>query len=329
MSFVDRISRLVDSFDVISNDEKINFGMKGEELARKSVDKEEGLIIYNPIIPHPKDNKKFLETDIIIYNNNCVYCIEIKNYKGEITFIPKYKRVKVEKRFLFFFKYIVERTVQDGWDDNKIIKKKVGNYNEKVFCEEYPNPMKKTKNYIYNLKRYLAKEDRRFNNIFIVPVVAFNRKNANISRIYSFDEGYIYIDEIDKYIKYHFKSLNKQLDWIERGLEALSTWDTLKTSTGENIYGIIKGNYIEVITQDNNQIKIPYDEIINIKIKKMSLFSKEDILIIKFLNNEIKEFKNIRGTIVLDKFGELQKHKISNLKYIDVGTNALRINNYI
>ena len=189
--------------------------------------------------------------------------------------------------------------------------------------------MKKTKNYIYNLKKYLSKKDRRFNNIFITPVVAFNRKNTNIDAIHSFEDGYIYIDEIAKYIQYSSNNSNTELEWIKDGLKKLPTWDTVTTSSNENIYGIMEGEYIEVYTYDNKKINILYNEILNIKIERKSVFSKEDILVVNFVSGEVEKYKNIRGTIILNKFGDLQEHKISNLKYINFGTNALRRDIYI
>lgn len=329
MSFFDRLNRFVDSFDNISNDEKVKFGMEGERIAKKAINHKDGLILNNPIIPHPNNKDKFLETDMIVYKNGRIYCIEVKNYKGKITFKPIYEDKYVEKRFLFFFKFKVLDTVLSKWDDSVIIKTKVGNYKEGTFTNEYQNPMKKTKNYIYNLKGYLRKTDCRFNGLFVIPVVAFNRKNSDISAIHSFEEGYIYIDEIKKYIE-KTSSINEDNQlWIINGLSELPSWDTLITSNKEEIYGVIKGDFIILRNDNGNAEKLSLSNILYVKLERGKIFSKEDIATVTFVDGRDVKYKNIDGVVTLDKFGELQKHNISNLNYIDVGTHSLRKNNYL
>lgn len=324
MSFINRITRALDSFNEISNDVITNFGMAGEQEARRIIDEEGGLILYNRIIPHSKDKNKFLEMDSIIYNEGNVYCIEIKNYKGKITFIPTYEEFQKKVKFLFFFTRTVTKKIQTGWNDSRIIKAKQGNYGEGVFYKEYPNPMKKTKYFINNLKNYLSNKNNMFGKVFIKPVVAFNRDNADISSIHSFEKGYIYIDEIPALIEDNSNRRNRDVQWTRNGLLELSTWDTVITSSNEEIYGVIKDSYLDVYTVSNEKFKINYKDIKAIKIERNGVFSKEDRLFIKFTDNTENEYKNTRGAIVLNKFGNLQEHKISNVNFVDVGTWRLR-----
>lgn len=55
MSFISRITRALDSFNQISNDETTKFGMAGEQEAKRFIEEESGLILYNPIIPLKRD----------------------------------------------------------------------------------------------------------------------------------------------------------------------------------------------------------------------------------------------------------------------------------
>lgn len=329
MSFINRITRAVDSFNEISNDEVTNFGMAGEQEARRFIEEEDGLTLHNPIIPHPRDKNKFLEMDSIIYNKGNVYCIEIKNYKGKITFIPAYEEFQEKVKFLFFFTRTITKKIQTGWDDSRISKEKEGNYGEGVFYEEYPNPMKKTKYFIKNLKNYLSNKNNMFGKVFIKPIVAFNRENADISSIHSFEKGYIYIDEIHALIEENSNGSNRNLQWIRNGLIGLSTWDTIITSSNEEIYGVIKDSYLDVCTLNNDKVKLNYKDIKSIKIERNGIFSKEDRLFIKFTDNTENEYKNIRGNIILNKFGNLQEHKISNINFVNVGTWRLRKDNVL
>lgn len=63
--------------------------------------------------------------------------------------------------------------------------------------------------------------------------------------------------------------------------------------------------------------------------KRNGIFSKEDRLFVKFTDDTENEYKNTRGVIVLDKFGDLQEHKISNINFVDIGTWRLRKDNLI
>lgn len=329
MSFINRITRAIDSFNEISNDGVISFGMDGELEAKRVIDEEKGLILYNCIIPHPRDKNKFLEIDSIIYNEGNIYCIEIKNYKGKITFIPVYEEVKEKINFLFFFTRTITKKIQVGWDDSKIIQSKEGKYGEGVFYKEYSNPMKKTKYFINNLKSYLSTKYSMFNKVFINPVVAFNRDITDISDIHSLEKGYIYIDEIPRLIEVNSSKRKGNIEYIKNGLLELSTWDTVVTNSNETIYGIIEDSYLNVYTEDNEKIKINYKDVKFVKVERKGIFSKEDRLLIRFTDNRENYYKNTTGKIILDKFGTLQEHKISNVNFIDIGTWRLRKNNIL
>lgn len=329
MSFFNRLDRFLDSFSKVTNDEITTFGMEGERAAHKQMKNDDGLIIYNPIVPHPKDETKFLETDMLVYKNGRVYCVEVKNYKGKITFRPIYKVVYVEKRFLLFFKYKVKKTIVGEWDDSVIIKSKVGNHNEGVFTQEYPNPMRKTKGYINQLKKYLSIDDKRFNKVFITPIVAFNRKNTDISDIHSFEDGYIYIDELKNYLEWKSSEAKTNQFWITEGLSNLPTWDTVITTSNEEIYGLIHDDYINLIDEEGEKVKLKLREVVQIRLERGLFFSKEDKVKVVFSDNTTKTYKNVNETIALNKFGKIQKHNISNLTCINVGSQILRANNYL
>lgn len=327
MSFFYRFVRLLNSLEEVQNDEKVRFGMAGEKEAEKIIGKEDGIIIYNPIIPHPKDKNKFLETDLIVYYEGNLYCVEIKNLKGKIYFIPIYDRVEEVRRFLFLFKIKVMKKVQVGWDDSKIIQEKSGNHGEGNFYKEYNNPMKKTKYYIYNLKMFLSTKQNGFQNTYIRPVVAFNRTNTNISKIHSLESGYIYIDELMDFIKIT-KRKSENSKKIEESLMELSTWDTIITTSGERIYGIIKGKSITLNSLNDETVEVHYDYIKCINFKR-GLFSNEDIVSVTFHNDVTEKYKCILKTVHLQKFDQNLDFKTVNLNKIEVGTWKLRRDNLL
>jgi hypothetical protein len=113
----------------VSNSTTGRKGALGEQYAAQIIYDSEGSWIRNPIIPHPTKPGFTLEADFLVYTRGNLFCVEIKNYKGRISYAPKYRAVQVEQRGIFGSRY-VPQTVIDGYDDSRILQEKVGNYGE-------------------------------------------------------------------------------------------------------------------------------------------------------------------------------------------------------
>jgi hypothetical protein len=46
------------------------------------------LIVYNPLVPHPCRPGAWLESDLLVYTHGKLFCIEVKNYSGAISYPP-------------------------------------------------------------------------------------------------------------------------------------------------------------------------------------------------------------------------------------------------
>jgi len=109
------------------------------------------LIVYNPLVPHPCRPGAWLESDLLVYTHGKLFCIEVKNYSGAISYPPG----------------------QWGAEVAGIVQTKYGRFGDVLDTKEHPNPLRKTKAFIYDLKQYLGRIDPRFAHVYINPVVAF------------------------------------------------------------------------------------------------------------------------------------------------------------
>ncbi len=329
MSVSQRLERVFETLYNYELDETSEYGAYGEKYAQNTILQNNWYVFFNRIIPHPT-KERFLEIDAIIYAEGAIFCVEIKRYKGKIYFPAKYKTKKVKKKFLFW-SYESEEKVFDGYDDSRIIKEKEGNYKEDTFYKEFPNPLKKTRYFIYNLKRYLSKFDSRFAHVYIIPIVGFSDEESDISAIHSIKDGMVYISEIPQVVEYYRneKFTNSHSKWIIDGLEKLSTWDAVITRTGEYINGIIKGKEFVCKTKEGRIYSEPYKNIKSVNVAREGILSAYDDVKVLKMNGETDNLLCMEGAVNLDRFGENQLHRLRNIKQIIIGTTYLRGENII
>jgi len=91
MSLFQRITRAFHTLSTIELDQQSRFGALGEFYAEQVLDDGQAICINNPIVPHPTKPDLFLESDFLIYTQGSLFCVEIKNYKGRISYPVRYR----------------------------------------------------------------------------------------------------------------------------------------------------------------------------------------------------------------------------------------------
>lgn len=319
MSFLDRLTRAFSTLSRVELDDRAKIGALGEQYAARLIDDSEGSWIRNPIIPHPTKPGYTLEADFLVYTRGNLFCVEIKNYKGRISYVPKYRTVQVEQRGLFGSRF-VPKTVIDGYDESRILQEKVGNYGEGVFTKEYPNPLKKTRYFLHRLKDYLSTRVARFQRLHIIPVVGF-AEHADISAIHSFETGMIYVSEIPAFFERHAhpKFANSPSPLILAGLQKVPTWDLILTTNNEWMNGIIRESELAFRGTDGHWHALPYASIHAISLQRTGLFSAHDQLTVQYTNGSAQVFHSVGGEIHLQRVGERQVHQLRNVNRVIVG----------
>lgn len=293
MSLFQRLSRAIDTLSHVHLDERSQYGAFGENYAAQVITKKEGTFwIANPIIPHPSKPGFTRESDFLVYTQGNVFCIEIKHYKGKI--FPK--------------------------DDSTIIQEKMGNYGEGIFTNEHPNPLKKTKNFIYHLKNYVGQIEPRFQRLHIYAVAAFSEE-ADISAIHSFDDGMIYISELQRFFEHHRNPQFAQRPslWIMNAMRRIPTWDLIQTTDNEWINGFFMTNELVYKGTDRRMHSLPYAKINSVSWQRKGLFSAYDEMTISFTDGKQEKLNSVNGSIWLQRIGEKKYFKLRNVNKLIVG----------
>ncbi|OMH41219.1 nuclease-related domain-containing protein [Desulfurobacterium indicum] len=271
------------------------------------------IILINRLIPDKKNYRWFGEIDAVIYGEGNVYCVEVKRYKGIIDFLQK-KRVITKKSLIFKREIEIE---SGEIDDSKIVVyRKTYDYEDSKI---YPNPMLRTKSRIEKLKEYLISKDRRFVKVAFIPVVAFCDGDSDISKIHSFDKGFIYVSEILDFIKF---CKNKRFaevyqSWIKDGIESLPTWDYIKNTEGEWIYGELVEDEFSCKTREDGIYRIPYCDVRAIFVHDLD---SHYLLVVRKLDGSSEEIPVTKGKVKFNKFDRICEFSLKHIKEIYVGT---------
>ncbi|MGB9755516.1 MAG: nuclease-related domain-containing protein [Desulfurella sp.] len=300
MGFFCILKKAWDALFAIELSPKESFGF-GAEIILQKILNENYTAFYNRILRSPYNKKHFLEIDAIVYYNNTIFCIEIKNYKGTIYYAANFKGDNF-----------------DSYKNGKIIQLKTDRYFKQTF-KELPNPLDKTKFFAKQLKEHLERFDARFSTVKFKSVVVWLDSIANIENIYSFDDGLIYLSQLTDFIEKKSQK-NKNNTWATEYLEKLPTFDQIITTGNQNIHGIILGNTINCQKPIQD---LHLKDIVSIDFTHKFTSCKSKVTV-NYKDTRNLEFECEKITINLDKFGTHQKHRLFNIKKIIVGTNILR-----
>ena len=292
---------LWDRLFLIESNNKELFGFGAENILQKFLIEKNYKVFFNRILKSPYNKNHFLEIDAICYHNNTIFCIEMKNYKGTVYYAANFKN-----------------DTFDSYKKNKIIQLKTDKHLNQTY-KELPNPLYKTTLFTKQLRKYLLRLDNRFSTIKFISVVVFLNLSTNIDNIRSFNDGIIYLSELDKFLDQ--KSGNeKNNSWAAQILEQLPSFDKIITINNQTIQGIIKNNII-ACHKPNIELQLKNIKTININ---HTLTSCKSQLKIEYVDFTTSEFECQKLFISLDKFGTIQTHRLSNIKKIIVGTHTLR-----
>ncbi|MDQ2714235.1 MAG: NERD domain-containing protein [Chloroflexota bacterium] len=295
-------------------DEKERAGRYGEDYAACVLNKIPGVCyVRNPIIPQARKPGLFNETDFLAYHHGNLYCLEIKYYRGRIYYPPAYTTIWVKKGW-FIFKRLVPQFVPSGYNYAQMVQESTdasGQRNTRTF----PNPWKKTDEYIHNLKYYLQQVHPGLTQFPIYPILAFSHK-ADLSAVHRFDAGILYIDEIAAFLdKYAHSAYARQpAPWIEGELRRLPTWDYVFTIDGKSFNGMLSEPALRFKDAHWREQVIPYRTISALEIQ-----TKQEIKITS-IDGRIQTFNYKDGAVRLNRFkGEQQIHSFDNIRQVIVG----------
>jgi len=322
MSMMDRLLRAMNAMANADTEGVERGGMLGEQYAESVIDDgQNGCCVRNPMIPHPRKPGLFLETDFLVYRQGIMYCVEVKNFQGRVYYPARYRTAFLEKGW-FIFKRRVPQVVVDGYDYSKMVQQKMGQRGAGPVIREMPNPILKTQRYIEDLKRYLYRIDARLQSLPMYPVLAFSEK-ADISAIYQFDAGIMYISQLPSFFEKYGDPAFSRLPapWILQSLRRLPTWDLILTSDNKWFNGILAGREFRFQAADGRWHALPYAQIDSIEVRgERALSSLHDCICVTYVNGAQQQFQCIGGQIHLNRFkGKQQVHDIRNVSKLIVG----------
>lgn len=301
MSLLARIGRALQAPRRSEPDEATAYGMAGEALALDLMDRDGYFAVHNRIVPHPEQSRRFLEADAIIYAEGSLFCVEVKRYRGTLGWL-------------------------DDGGKRRLLQLKPGNYGEGVFEQTHPDPLGKTKFYIHCLKDHLSGVDERFSRLYFRPLVAFVTEDCEISGVRDFDAGYVGLGELAAFVSYNRNErfAERKSRWIVDGLSELAGWDRLITAGGAEHYGILGGRLLTLQDGSGCKRSVRYDETRELAVKSGGRFSAADAVELTGSGGEKVDLLSSFGSVSLDEFGSVRKHRLKDLRRVIVGTQRLR-----
>ncbi len=312
MSFVKKFLRILQATRNISLDGASLYGMSGETEVQ-SILEEDYFCLFNRIIPHPKFSDRVIEIDAIVWAYGNIFCIEVKNYVGEVEF----KAITQPKKGILGWLGFTDIV---GRDTSHIVKTKTTNRGNS-YSEEFKNPLNKTKYFISSLKNY----NLSLKNKYFIPLVLFIDGEVDINNIHSIHDGIIYASEIEKFFlsKSNSGIQNPIPYWLKKELLKLPTWDKVITRTSQVHYGILNDLQFISLPNENKEISFDLKKIAQIKVVREDIFSEVDLLTIIYKDKTKINLKILNGFIILGRFGKNDKHLFRNIKEIVFSENSL------
>jgi hypothetical protein len=195
----------------------------------------------------------FREADFLVYTQGTVFCIEVKHYAGTISYAPRTPSGQG-----WHGNQSHQYNTSADYDTSKIVQIKQGRHGRLVE-KTYPNPLQKTRSFVRLLKQYVGRIEPRFERLFLVPVVCFSSQ-ADISRIYSFQDGIIHIEHLPAFFQQqrNERFAANPTAWItETILKKIPNWDRVCTSNGTWVNGILVEPHLTFTGHDGRPYALP------------------------------------------------------------------------
>jgi len=272
-------------------------GALGEAMAAEVVATAGNILtIANPIVPHPHLPAAWLESDMLVYAYGKLFCIEVKNYHGRITY-PK------ESQF-------------GASNQTQIVQIKQGRYGESLLPKQYPNPLRKTTGFIHHLKRYLSRYDARYGRVFITPVVAFGPQ-ADIRDVHDPAAGMIAVTELESYLRGYGRPLGDPAapQWMAAMFSRVASWDWVCTTRGEWHYGVLQPEVLRYVNAQDERITVPWWDLSGVMVRPGSLFG-DDALTLELRNGQRAEDRCRTGGLGLTCGGHNRPFDLHHLRQV-------------
>jgi hypothetical protein len=232
-------------------------------------------LIANPVLPHPSRPHLFLESDFLVYAAGTLFCLEIKNYKGIISYANR--------------------------EQTEIAQQKIGRYGEDIPAKFHQNPLRQAKGFLFHLKRYLeAKVDPRFGGLYIVPAAAFVRNgDTDISAIWNPAAGILYVDELPAFIEANAnrRFAARPSRWIIDGLQRVPRPDVIVTLAGDPLRGFLTHTHLALKIAEGQPVMIPFSEILEVRLSRSGRFSDCDTVLVILRNGKQESYTSLGGAI--------------------------------
>lgn len=299
--------------------ERTRVGDQAEMYVRQVISSfGEGTLLRGPLVPNVDVYGRvdgYRESDFLVYTQGTVFCVEVKNYAGIITYLPTYASQQVWNGYGY-----TSHNVLQSYDTSKILQIKSGKRGERIE-KVFNNPLKKTKSFIGVLKKYMARREPRFQHLFIIPVVCFD-KQADIRAIYNFQEGIIQIEQLPMFFLHHKNErfTSRPSRWIaETILQKIPNWDRVQTLQGEWINGILVEPNLTFNGPASKLHSLPnYAMVKTIQWQHPSGIAQATMTV-TYTNGRVETFPCSGGQLNLIRGNQPETFYLQDLRYLAVG----------
>lgn len=205
---------------------------------------------------------KVYEKDFIVVDRGNIFIIEVKNWKGFITY----------------------NSINDEW-----MKHKQDQYTNDVYEKTFKNPLKNTLKFCNHLQKDLAKKVDSFQFVSFIPIIVFVSEECQLDEsVRKLNPGIIYIYELLDYMKRKKKQVlsDEQMSL----LYSLKTWDVIIGRNGSKKSGIIEDVSLNLLNNNKDSISLLCSQICLIERSNTHLMYDE--FFVQFIDGQQKIFLN-------------------------------------
>jgi hypothetical protein len=151
-------------------------------------------------------------------------------------------------------------------------------------------------------------------------------RSVDISAIHSLDNGMLYVAEIPTFMARRAGAVSAASPprWILDGLAQVPTWDRVQTTRGEWINGVITDEAFVFEDPEIGQCGVLYAEILEIGLSRSGWLSDWDDLTVTRTGGRVQHGRCAGGEVHLNRFGQLQHHRLRNVRRIVPSLARLR-----